>query len=135
LQQTLQDVTLMPLEQLLTEADIISLHLPYSADTHHLLNENAFSRMKTGAIVINAARGGLVDEIALYDALASGHLGGAALDVFEQEPYHGPLLKCDNITLTSHIGSLAKESRHRMEIEAADNLLRELVNIGLMDEK
>lgn len=130
-----QEVTSLPLEQLLAEADIISLHLPYAAATHHLLNETAFSRMKPGAIVINAARGGLVDETALYHALASGHLGGAALDVFEHEPYQGPLLECDNITITSHIGSLAQESRQRMELEAADNLFRGLVNIGLMDEK
>lgn len=134
LPQASQVIPLMPLEQLITEADIISLHLPYSADTHHLLNETAFSRMKPGAIVINAARGGLVDETALYNALSSGHLGGAALDAYEQEPYQGPLLQCDNITLTSHIGSLAKESRQRMEIEAADNLLRGLVNIGLINE-
>lgn len=134
LPQAPQNVPLMPLEQLLAEADIVTLHIPYSADTHHLLNETAFSRMKPGTIVINAARGGLVDETALYDALNSGHLGGAALDVFEQEPYQGPLLKCDNITLTSHIGSLAKESRQRMEIEAANNLLQGLIKIGLMDE-
>ncbi|MCW5599263.1 MAG: phosphoglycerate dehydrogenase [Nitrosomonas sp.] len=134
LSQAQQGVSLMPLEQLLAESDIVTLHIPYSADTHHLLNKAAFSRMKSGAIIINAARGGLVDEAALYDALLAGHLKGAALDVFEQEPYQGPLLKCDNITLTSHIGSLAKESRHRMEIEAAENLLRGLSNIGLMNE-
>lgn len=134
LSQTQQGVSSMPLEQLLAESDIVTLHIPYSADTHHLLNKAAFSRMKSGAIIINAARGGLVDEAALYDALLAGHLKGAALDVFEQEPYQGPLLKCDNITLTSHIGSLAKESRHRMEIEAAENLLRGLSNIGLMNE-
>lgn len=128
-------IALMPLEQLLAEADIISLHLPYSTATHHLLDAAAFTRMKPGAIVINAARGGLVDETALHDTLVSGHLGGAALDVFEQEPYQGSLLQCDNITLTSHIGSLAKESRHRMEIEAADNLLCGLVNMGLIDEQ
>ena len=135
LPQTPAGVTLMPLEQLLAEADIISLHLPYSRATHHLIDDAAFKRMKQGAIVINAARGGLVDEMALHDALVSGYLGGAALDVFEQEPYQGPLLQCDNITLTSHIGSLAKESRYRMEMEAADNLLHGLVNIGLIDGK
>lgn len=134
LSQAQQGVSLMPLEQLLAESDIVTLHIPYLADTHHLLNKAAFSRMKSGAIIINAARGRLVDEAALHDALLAGHLKGAALDVFEQEPYQGPLLKCDNITLTSHIGSLAKESRHRMEIEAAENLLRGLSNIGLMNE-
>ncbi|MDN5836245.1 MAG: phosphoglycerate dehydrogenase [Nitrosospira sp.] len=124
----------VPLEKLLAEADIISLHLTYDADTHHLLDGEAFARMKPGAVVINTARGGLIDETALAEALASGQLGAAALDVFEQEPYRGPLLKCDKTILTSHIGSLARESRQRMEVEAAENLLRGLVNAGLMKD-
>ncbi|MDN5881872.1 MAG: phosphoglycerate dehydrogenase [Nitrosospira sp.] len=124
----------VPLEKLLAEADIISLHLTYDTDTHHLLDGEAFARMKPGAVVINTARGGLIDETALAEALASGQLGAAALDVFEQEPYRGPLLKCDKTILTSHIGSLARESRQRMEVEAAENLLRGLVNAGLMKD-
>jgi D-3-phosphoglycerate dehydrogenase len=128
-------ITLMPLEQLLTEADIISLHLPHSTDTHHLLDSQAIARMKQGAIVINAARGGLVDEVALSEALHSGHLSAAALDVFEQEPYQGPLTTCNNIILTSHIGSLAREARQRMEIEAAENLLQGLIKAGLVNGK
>lgn len=126
-------VELIPLEKLLAEADIITLHVTYDADTHHLLNENAFARMKRGAIVINTARGGLIDETALADALNSGQLAAAALDVFEQEPYHGPLLKCENAILTSHVGSLARESRQRMEIEAAENLLQGLIEAGVME--
>ncbi|SEP06143.1 phosphoglycerate dehydrogenase [Nitrosovibrio sp. Nv6] len=126
------EVELIPLEKLLAEADIITLHVTYDADTHHLLNENAFARMKRGAIVINTARGGLIDETALADALNSGQLAAAALDVFEQEPYHGPLLKCENAILTSHVGSLARESRQRMEIEAAENLLQGLIEAGVM---
>ncbi|SOD40629.1 phosphoglycerate dehydrogenase [Nitrosovibrio sp. Nv4] len=126
-------VELIPLEKLLAEADIITLHVTYDADTHHLLNEGAFTRMKRGAIVINTARGGLIDETALADALNSGQLGAAALDVFEQEPYHGPLLKCENAILTSHVGSLARESRQRMEIEAAENLLQGLIEAGVME--
>lgn len=125
-------VELIPLGKLLAEADIITLHVTYDADTHHLLNEEAFARMKRGAIVINTARGGLIDETALADALNSGQLGAAALDVFEQEPYHGPLLKCENAILTSHVGSLARESRQRMEIEAAENLLQGLIEAGVM---
>lgn len=120
------------LEQLLASADIITLHLPYSADSHHLLNAKAFAAMKPEAIVINAARGGLVDENALADALKSGKVSAAALDVFEQEPYQGPLLEFGNITLTSHVGSLARESRQRMEIEAADNLLQGLIQTGVI---
>ncbi|MDQ3185119.1 MAG: phosphoglycerate dehydrogenase [Pseudomonadota bacterium] len=133
-EQSPQGIKLVPLEKLLAEADIISLHLTYDADTHHLLDAEAFARMKPGAIVINTARGGLIDEIALAEALISGQLGAAALDVFEQEPYHGPLLKCGKAILTSHIGSLARESRQRMEVEAAENLLRGLVNAGLMKD-
>ena len=122
----------VPLEQLLASADIITLHLPYSADSHHLLDAKAFAAMKPEAIVINAARGGLVDENALADALKSGKVSAAALDVFEQEPYQGPLLEFGNITLTSHVGSLARESRQRMEIEAADNLLQGLIQTGVI---
>lgn len=130
--QVLDGVTLLPLEQLLATADIITLHTPYTPDTHHLLNAQAFATMKPEAIVINAARGGLVDESALAEALQSGKLGAAALDVFEQEPYHGPLRAYDNIILTSHVGSLARESRQRMEIEAAENLLQGLIKTGLI---
>ena len=122
----------VPLEQLLASADIITLHLPYSADSHHLLDAKAFAAMKPEAIVINAARGGLIDENALADALKSGKVSAAALDVFEQEPYQGPLLEFGNITLTSHVGSLARESRQRMEIEAADNLLQGLIQTGVI---
>ncbi|MDE2389464.1 MAG: phosphoglycerate dehydrogenase, partial [Betaproteobacteria bacterium] len=126
-------VTLVPLEQLLATADIVTLHTPYSTDTHHLLNAKAFAAMKPEAIVINAARGGLVDESALADALKSGKVSAAALDVFEQEPYQGALLEFSNITLTSHAGSLARESRQRMEIEAAENLLQGLIKAGLVN--
>ena len=125
-------VSMLPLEQLLASADIITLHTPYSADMHHLLDAKAFAAMKPEVIVINAARGGLVDESALLAALQSGKVSAAALDVFEQEPYHGPLLECGNITLTSHVGSLARESRQRMEIEAAENLVQGLIKAGLI---
>ncbi|WP_295626294.1 phosphoglycerate dehydrogenase [uncultured Nitrosomonas sp.] len=125
-------VTLLPLEQLLTKADIITLHLPYSPSTHHLLNTQALAVMKPEAIIINAARGGLVDESALADALKSGKVSAAALDVFEHEPYQGALLELNNIIVTSHIGSLARESRRLMEIEAAENLLQGLIKTGVI---
>lgn len=126
------DVALMPLNQLLAEADIITLHTPYSRENHHLLDAAAFAQMKQGAIVINAARGGLVDETALANALETGQISAAALDSFEQEPYQGPLLTCDNIVLTSHIGSLAQEARQNMEIEAALHLLQGLAKAGVI---
>ncbi len=127
------DVALISLEQLLATADIITLHLPYGPDTHHLLNAKAFATMKPEAIVINAARGGLVDEDALLSALQAGKVSAAALDVFEQEPYHGPLIESGNVILTSHVGSLARESRQLMEIEAAENLLQGLIKAGLIN--
>lgn len=135
LKQSPQDVKLMTFEQLLNEADIITLHVPYSADIHHLLDANAFACMKSGAIIINAARGGLIDESALSKALDHGKLGAAALDAFEQEPYKGPLVRNDKVVLTSHIGSLAREARQRMEIEAAENLLQGLIETGLINDK
>jgi len=79
--------------------------------------------MKQGAWIINVARGGMIDEEALYSSLKQGFLAGAALDVFEKEPYAGPLRELDNVILTSHIGSYAKESRIEMEIQSVHNLL------------
>ncbi len=131
---TSHGVESVSLKELFAKANVISLHVPYTTDTHHLLDAKSFARMKPGSIIINAARGGLIDEIALNEALISGHLGMAALDVFEQEPYHGPLTKNDRMILTSHIGSLAKESRKRMELEAAGNLLKGLINAGLIKD-
>lgn len=128
--QVPQGVTLMPLEELLSSADIITLHLPYTPQTHHLLDEKVLASLKPEAVIINAARGGLIDECALIEALNSGRVSAAALDTFEQEPYIGKLSTCNNITLTSHVGSLARESRQRMEIEAAQNLLQELIKVG-----
>jgi D-3-phosphoglycerate dehydrogenase len=133
-EQSSPGVKLITLPALLAEADIVSLHLTYDAQTHHLLDAEAFARMKPGAIVINTARGGLIDEAALAEALNAGRVGSAALDVFEQEPYHGPLLQCDKAILTSHVGSLARESRQRMEIEAAENLRRGLADADLIKE-
>jgi len=79
--------------------------------------------MRKGAYLVNLSRGEVVDEDALYEALKSGHLAGAALDVFSQEPYAGPLVQLDNVVLTPHIGSYARESRLEMEIRAVKNLI------------
>lgn len=130
---TLGTIPLIPLKNLLTQSDVVTLHLPYSDKTHHLLNADNIIQMKPGTILINAARGGLVDEAALDAALTTGHLSCAALDSFEQEPYHGPLCNQDKILLTSHIGSLAREARQRMELEAAENLWAGLIQSGVID--
>jgi len=120
------------LDSLLEESDIVSLHLPYTAANRHLLNAARIASMKPGAILINASRGGLIDETALLEALNEGRLAGAGLDAFEQEPYAGPLTALPQVLLTAHMGSYASEARARMEAEAADNLVRGLVDCGLL---
>lgn len=120
------------LDRLLAAADIVSLHIPYTDSNRHLLNAARLAAMKPGAILINVSRGGLVDEAALLAALEAGHLAGAALDAFEQEPYKGPLAAMPQVLLTAHMGSYAKEARVRMELEAGDNLLRGLAECGVV---
>ncbi len=111
------------LKALLTWADILSLNCTRVAGEPCLLGEEQLLTMKPGSWLINASRDGLVDEDALYKLLQSGHLAGAAIDVFTQEPYSGSLTDLDNIILTPHIGSYAKESRIKMEIDTIKNLI------------
>lgn len=117
---------MVDLDELLSFSDIVSLHLSYSEQTHHMINQERLNRMKVGAFLVNAARGGLIDEEALSQALNSGHLAGAALDCFESEPYQGPLKELDNVLLTGHIGSYAVEARAMQEMQAVDNVLNSL---------
>lgn len=119
-------VSFRDLDQLLKEADIITIHLPYSSKLKGIIGEREFRLMKRDAFLINIARGGLVDEGELCKALKEGRIAGAALDVFDQEPYTGSLRELDNIILTSHIGSYAKEARVEMEVQAAKNLIEGL---------
>ncbi len=122
--------SLIGLEKILSDADIISLHIPYNRENHHFINAKRIQSMKKGALLINTARGGLIDEDALYNALSSGYLGGAAMDCFEEEPYAGKLKDLDSVLLTAHIGSYAQEGRILMERQAVENLLRELKKAG-----
>lgn len=126
-------ITLVPFDILLGKSDIVSLHLPYTPENHHLIGASVIASMKKEAFLINASRGGLVDEEALFTALKSGHLAGAALDSFEQEPYHGPLTQLENVLLTGHIGSYAVEGRMMMEQQAVENLLSSLRQKGAID--
>lgn len=112
----------------LAQADIVTLHRPYEEADRHLINANALAGMKKGAILINTARGGLVDESALAESLRSGHIGAAGFDVFEQEPYLGSLAGIENVVMTPHIGSYARETREMQEIEAAENLVKHLLH-------
>jgi D-3-phosphoglycerate dehydrogenase len=111
------------LDELLEQSHVVTLHLPYSRETHYLLDESRLSRMRPGAVLVNCARGGLVDEAALFRALQSKHLAAAHLDTFEEEPYKGKLIELDNVSLSPHIGSYAMEGRIEMEREAVENLL------------
>jgi D-3-phosphoglycerate dehydrogenase len=92
--------------------------------TRNMIRREQMEQMKPDALVINTARGGIINENDLADALASGHLGGVAIDVFEQEPYSGPLAGFDRCLLTSHMGSMSIDCRTRMEIEATEEAVR-----------
>ncbi|NKB59999.1 MAG: 3-phosphoglycerate dehydrogenase [Alphaproteobacteria bacterium] len=120
----------MALDALLAASDIVTLHVPLTDDTHHLIDASAISRMKQDAIVINAARGGVVDETALTAALREGRLGGAALDVFETEPVtaesSGHLANTPNLVLTPHIAGLTDEANLRTSELTAANVRRVL---------
>ncbi|HTV55828.1 MAG TPA: D-glycerate dehydrogenase [Terriglobia bacterium] len=115
---------IIDLETLLRESDFVSLHVPYTLDTNHLIQARELSWMKPSAFLINTARGRVVDEQALVEALKTGKIAGAALDVYEQEPkVHPDLLKLENVVLTPHIGSGTRETRMEMVRVAAQNLL------------
>ncbi len=112
-------------EELLERSDVISLHCPLTAETHHLLDENAMIRMKQGAIILNTARGPVIDEKMLVKYLQNGKLGGAGLDVFEEEPVITPeLLALDNVVLTPHNATGTIDTRIEIAREAAENILR-----------
>ena len=116
------------LEALLEQADIVSVHTPFTPDTRHLVNAGALRRMKPTAYLINTARGGVVDQAALRDALIAGEIAGAALDVTDPEPLPAsdPLLDAPNLLVVPHIGSATHGTRARMAAMAVDNLLAAL---------
>ena len=120
------------LNELCIKSDILSLHLPYNEATHHIINEKHFNLMKKGSYIVNISRGGLVDETALLAALKSGHLAGAALDCFEQEPYEGELRNLETVQITAHMGSYARETRDLMEREASQLLVNALHEKNLL---
>ncbi len=113
------------MNRLLAESDFVSLHVPLTPITHHLIGAAEFRRMKRGAILVNTARGGVIDQHALAVALKSGNLGGAALDVTDPEPIDrsDPLLQLDTVVITPHIGSASYTTRQKMAALAVKNLL------------
>ena len=111
------------LDQVLAEADFVSLHCPASAETRHLMNRERLARMRRSAFLINTARGDVVDEAALVQALSDGTIGGAGLDVFENEPQVSPaLVSMENVVLLPHLGSATRETRVAMGMRALENL-------------
>jgi D-3-phosphoglycerate dehydrogenase / 2-oxoglutarate reductase len=121
-------VELLPLDDLLAQADAVTLHLPLTAETRHLLDTVRLGRMKRGALLVNTARGELVDETALLAAVTDGHLGGAALDVFALEPLpaDSPLRGSDRLLLTPHLAASTKEAQDRAALEICQAVLAAL---------
>lgn len=125
------DARLLGLDELLATSDVVSLNCPYTEETHHLIDAAALARMQTTAFLVNTARGPIVDEAALVDALASGTIAGAALDVFEHEPeVHPGLLPLDNVVVVPHLGSATIETRSAMAELAARNAVEVLAGRG-----
>ena len=120
------NITYCDLESLLIRSDIVSIHLNLSDETKNLMNKERLNQMKSQSILINTSRGEIVDEKALYDVLKDKKIMGAGLDVFQDEPYYGKMLGLNNVVLTPHIGAYAREIRMKMEMEAAENLIRGL---------
>src|SRR5262249_233379 len=118
----------------LGRADVVSLHVPASAETHHLIDAAALRSMKPSAVLVNTARGSVVDEAALVEALRAGVIAGAALDVFEREPeVEAGLLELENVVLTPHLGSATHETREAMGLLAV-SALRSLLIDGVVPQ-
>lgn len=119
-----KNVLLASKDDIYKNADIISLHLPLDSDTKNMITDKELKTMKKNAVLINTARGGIINEQDLYLALMNKRIAGAAIDVFENEPYDGNLKELDNCILTSHMGSMTIDCRTRMEIEATEEAVR-----------
>lgn len=124
------DAPLLTLDELLSRADVVSLHVPLTDDTRAMIDAVALARMKSDAVLVNAARGGVVDEAALADALKARRLGGAALDVFAEEPLSADggrrFEGCPNLVLTPHIAGVTTESNVRVSAVTAENVMKHL---------
>ena len=117
-------IGMVTLDELLAQADYISLHLPKTKESDGMIGAEQFAKMKNGVRIVNCARGGIIDENALYEALTSGKVAGAALDVFAEEPpTDWKLLKLDNVIASPHIGAATKEAQARVGAEVAEKLI------------
>jgi D-3-phosphoglycerate dehydrogenase len=139
------EIELAPLEEVYARADFLTVHTPLTAETRGLINRDVLAKMKKGARVINCARGGLIDETALYEAVQSGHIAGAALDVFSQEPPPSdhPLLNLDQVIVTPHLGASTTEAQEGVAFTVAEQMrdylsggaLRGAVNVPALGQK
>tara|TARA_B100000497_G_C7630548_1_gene378989 strand:+ start:212 stop:1201 length:990 start_codon:yes stop_codon:yes gene_type:complete len=111
-------------DRVFSESDIITFHVPLSADAKGMVKKEELLSMKSDVLIVNTARGGIIDEEDLFTVMKSGHIGGAAIDVFNQEPYYGSLTKIDRCLLTPHIGSASRECRAKMELESVEEIIR-----------
>ena len=129
-------VTQLTLEELFAQADVLSLHLPLTSQTKYLINASTLAKLKPTAIIVNTARGGLIDIVALAEALQSGVIAGAGLDVFEPEPLpdQHPLRHCGNAILTSHVGWFSDQSVPKLQRLAAEEVVRALRGEGLKNQ-
>lgn len=123
---SIKGIELTSFDDVIVRADILTLHIPGNRDGTPVIGKKDIENMKNGAFIINIARGGIVDENVLYNALVSKKLAGAAIDVFSEEPYRGQLCELENIILTPHLGSYAKEGKLQMEFDAVQNLINVL---------
>ena len=121
-------------ERIYKEADVISLHIPLTHITKNMTRKEHLLKMKSDAIIINTSRGGIVNERGLFEVMQTGHLSGAAIDVFEKEPYDGPLKEIERCLLTAHMGSMSLDCRTRMEIESTEEVVRFLTSEALESE-
>lgn len=111
-------------EAIYQQADIISLHVPYSKQTHHLISQKTLKLFRKDSFLLNFARGGIVNEGDLYQGLQKGWIKGAVIDVFEEEPYAGELTKLENVLMTQHMGSCSYDCRSQMERRATEEIIR-----------
>ncbi len=130
----LYNVTFVSKSELLQSSDVISVNLPLKEDTKNYIDTNEFTLMQEHAFIVNTARGGIINEDALYEALKNGKISAAAVDVFEQEPYTGSLCELDNCLLTCHMGASTIDSRTDMEVQAIEEAIRYKNNQPLKNE-
>ncbi|MEM3622918.1 MAG: hydroxyacid dehydrogenase, partial [Candidatus Bathyarchaeia archaeon] len=121
-------VKYVPFDELLRISDIMSIHMPLTSETYHMISFKEFALMKHGVYIVNTARGAIIDEKALYEALVSGKVAGAALDVFESEPLNpdNPLTKLENVIFTPHLAACSEETLKRLAVAVAEKVIQAL---------